>query len=302
MNNIADYDKHQYDYEKYWQDENVKRQYEDRAERIAIKRMIPKHEGWFCDLGAGFGRLFESYKDNFDHFILTDYSLENLKKAKHFIEKKYPQKDVTYIALNAYNLPLKNNSLDCLMSVRLLHHIDQTEDFLGEISRTIKPKGRVIIEYANKRHFFNILKFLIRKSKVNPFSKKTEKHSEQFNNFHPKYIESKIKDQSLKILKILSVSNLRHNFFKKIMPFGFMILKERFLQIILSPIRFGPSVFVLAQKRSDDKNSINEGLVFNMLVCPKCKNEDLDFSENKIKCKECGLIYKIIDNIYDFRV
>lgn len=81
-----------------------------------------------------------------------------------------------------------------------------------------------------------------------------------------------------------------------------MILKERFLQIILSPIRFGPSVFVLAQKRSDDKNSINEGLVFNMLVCPKCKNEDLDFSENKIKCKECGLIYKIIDNIYDFRV
>ena len=90
---LSDYDKYQYDYEEYWKNPEINRSYEDQSERAALKKLLPKADllpsgetSWFCDLGAGFGRLFDCYKDRYQNIILSDYSLENLKKAKKKID------------------------------------------------------------------------------------------------------------------------------------------------------------------------------------------------------------------------
>jgi len=333
---LADYDKFQYDYEKYWQDQKINRQYEDRAERIALKKMFsiacpPEADTprtWFCDLGTGFGRLFDVYKNRFNNIILADYSIENLKKAQKRIKNYEPARlaggsriknipkdpkdpkdlkdpNIYFIALNAYNLPFKDNSLDCLMTIRMLHHVKDVPSLFKEISRTLKPKGKFILEYPNKRHFLEVVKAIFGKSKMKPFSlEPTERGEGPFYNFHPQYIESRIKNQELRILKTLSVSNLRHKIFKKLLPLPLMFFLEKNLQILFSPIKLGPSTFILAQKKSPQTSTLKAKSykLKAILICPKCKNPQLNFSKLNVKCPKCRSTYKIIDNIYDFRV
>jgi len=305
---ISDYDKFDYDYEKYWKDSNINRSYEDQAERIALKKLLPKKGGWFCDLGAGFGRLFDCYRDRFENIILADYSIENLKKAQKQIQQlsneTMKQSSIHFIALNAYNLPFKDNSLDYLMSVRMLHHIEDVPKVLEEISRTIKPEGKLILEYANKKHGFEILKALLGRSKMKPFSlEPTERGSGPFYNFHPQYISSKVQSSKLKVQKTLSVSNFRHKIFKKIFGTRLMILLEKVFQTLLSPIKFGPSIFLLAEKKASGQElQATSCKLQTILCCPKCKNNKLEFFEKNVKCQKCDSVYKIIDNIYDFRV
>ena len=318
---ISDYDKYQYDYEEYWKNPEINRSYEDQAERAALKKLLPKAEqlpsgdnSWFCDLGCGFGRLFDCYKDNYQNIILSDYSLENLKKAQKKISSPNPNNlnspnnpntpSVFYIAANAYSLPFKPEIIDCLMSVRTLHHIAESEKMIGQIRNVLKSKGYLVLEYANKRHFIEVVRGILGKSKMNPFSlEPTQRGEDSFLNFHPKYIK-KILKQSFYIRKTLSVSNLRSTLIKKIIPVKAMLFVDKIFQPIFSLVKFGPSIFILAQKKDHPK--VDENLpaytFFDLLACPRCGSPELMILKNEIRCKACEKHYPIVDGIYDFRV
>ncbi|MFA7308548.1 MAG: methyltransferase domain-containing protein [Patescibacteria group bacterium] len=304
MQNIADYDKQGYDYTQYWEDKDITRKYEDQAERIAIKRMlrhIPEG-GTYLDLGAGFGRLFGAYASHFDTVIVSDYSIENLKKA----HSMHATRENTYfVAANAYHLPFRDQSLSALQTVRMMHHIENADGVMAEISRTIKESGYAVIEYANKRHFLAVVKYFMRKGKRNPFKHEPEDQSDLFYNFHPTWIEGKIRKSGLSIRRILSVSNLRAGLIKKILPVSVMVLLEKVFQILFAPIRFAPSIFVLAQKGTGKlKNSRTkeQEALTGILQCPSCTSHLLLFAQTHILCNGCHKSYPIIDGIYDFRV
>ncbi|MCI0475989.1 MAG: class I SAM-dependent methyltransferase, partial [Anaerolineales bacterium] len=57
------------------------RDYEDRAERIAIARMLPPRGARVCEIGAGFGRLADFYR-GYDQVILLDYSRSMIRDAR----------------------------------------------------------------------------------------------------------------------------------------------------------------------------------------------------------------------------
>lgn len=297
--NISDYDKFGYDYEKYWKDESVNREYENIVEGIAIKKLLPKEKTWICDLGGGFGRLYPNYGDVFASSIVADYSLENLKKARESIKDQ----SAYMIALNAYHLPFRKSVLDCILSVRLMHHLENAPDAMKEISRVIVPEGSLVLEYANKRHFFEILKVLIGKSKMKPFSIEPTKRGELFYNFHPKYIRGLLKENDLMLKKEVSVSNLRHQIFKKTLGVGLMVIIDRIFGPLFSAMKFGPSIFTLSTKKYQEgfKPKIDTNIK-DILACPKCQSDDLEFTEKKVHCPTCGKSYPIIDGIYDFRV
>ena len=307
--NVSDYDKFDYNYEDYWSGKDVNRVYEDKAERYVIDKLLPKPEpvsGWFCDLGGGFGRLMDLYQNRFGGVILSDYSLDSLKKAA----AKYDQPNVFFVAANAYYLPFKKDSLDALLTVRLMHHIESIPDVFAEMSRVIKPDGKLLMEFSNKKHFVEVLRALAGKSKMKPFSLEPTKRGDLFYNFHPKYIKRELGENQFFVEKKYSASNFRSGIFKKIFPISLLLGIEKAFRSAFNIIDFGPSIFFLAKKGKDSKSKNSQSplppvtsyQLHDILVCPKCKSDSLMFLKTEVRCKECSKTYQIIDKVYDFRV
>ncbi len=293
---IADYDKYNYDYEKYWKNEEIDRTYEDLAERMALSKLLPKKGSLLLDLGCGFGRLTDLYLDRFERIILADYSIENLKKAK----KRYGnQSKIYFVALNAYHLPFKSNSIETLLLVRVIHHIEDPLKLLSEISRVTNKY--FILEYPNKRHFLEIIRALFGKSNMNPFNLNPSKRGELFYNFHPTYISNLLKKTGFEPQKIYSVSNLRHIVFKKILGTKFMLFLEHPLQSLFAIGKLGPSIFLLCQKQQQNKGGKPEFNNFlNFLCCPNCES-DFEIRDQNLVCLKCQKNYRIDNGIIDLR-
>src|SRR5512142_453274 len=95
------------------------REYEDRAERIALAHMLPPRGTRLCEIGAGFGRLADLYR-GYERVILLDYSRSMLQDA-HARLGNDPR--FSFAAADLYNLPLADSSIDTAVTVRVLHHI-----------------------------------------------------------------------------------------------------------------------------------------------------------------------------------
>jgi len=135
-----------YDYSQFWKDN--KRLYEDRAERLALRKLlagVDRDNKLFFDIGCGYGRLFDEYKD-FGTIVLIDYSIKNLRSAKNKIEtflKNDPEKlsSIYFIAADAASLPVKSSCADAILTVRMIHHLDNPEKYFSEVARILRVNG-----------------------------------------------------------------------------------------------------------------------------------------------------------------
>ncbi|MCZ7667221.1 MAG: hypothetical protein M5U34_08390 [Chloroflexi bacterium] len=64
---------------RFWQ--NQGRDYEDRVERIALRRLMPPTGGTLIEIRAGFGRLADEYT-GYERVVLFDYSRSLLREAQ----------------------------------------------------------------------------------------------------------------------------------------------------------------------------------------------------------------------------
>ena len=241
---ISDYNG--YDYKKdFW--ENTDREYEDQADRMAIRRLLPKRMEKFADIGGGYGRLANEYLKRAHKVYIFDYSKTELAQAKEIYGDKIETK-----AGDIYKLPFKNDELDGLMMVRVTHHLKELEKAVAELYRVLKPGGVAVIEVANKRTLPKMARFLTGRSKVNPFDKKPANYKEiskdGFYNYHPKYVEEIFARLGFKTEKVLSVSNFRSKTLKKVIGTNNLVKMENTAQTMLAPIRFAPSVYYKLRK------------------------------------------------------
>jgi SAM-dependent methyltransferase len=299
-----------YDYREFWEDN--KRGYEDASERLALGKLFKavKKSGIIIDIGCGYGRLFNEYKD-FDLIIMMDYSINNLKNTKNTVfeylnQDKAEFNKVYFVAADAVNLPFKNEVFNAAISVRIVHHLSNPGKFISETSRILKSKSIFIMEFANKRNLKNILKFIFGKLKQSPFSPEPYMIGETIQDNHPSVIISLFKKNNLKINKIISVSNLRAGFFKNKISLKNLIVLENIFQDLFSFFKLGPSIFIKAIKNKDEKlliKQIPENFA-NILLCPKCKNKEykLEIKESLAVCTFCGTEYSIVDGIFDLRL
>lgn len=241
---ISDYNG--YDYKKdFW--ENTDREYEDQADRMAIRRLLPKRMEKFADIGGGYGRLANEYLKRAHKVYIFDYSKTELAQAKEIYGDKIETK-----AGDIYKLPFKDDELDGLMMVRVTHHLKELEKAVAELYRVLKPGGVAVIEVANKRTLPKMARFLTGRSKVNPFDKKPANYKEiskdGFYNYHPKYVEEIFARLGFKTEKVLSVSNFRSKTLKKVIGTNNLVKMESTAQTMLAPIRFAPSVYYKLRK------------------------------------------------------
>lgn len=301
-----------YDYREFWQDN--KRQYEDYSERTAIRKLFAdfKNKGVIADIGCGFGRLFNEYND-FNQVIMLDYSVSNLKNTMQSVKDFYSKNasagkpsGIYFIAADAENIPLMNEKLDMAISVRLMHHLSSTSGFINEVSRILKKDSVFILEFANKKNFKNILKFILRKTASSPFSPEPLYIGETIRNYHPKEILKEVHESGLQIKRLISVSNFRLAFLKNRIRAGLLNKAENTAQNIFSFLRLGPSIFIKATKPEKDKAVADTDApdFSDLIMCPSCRDGESGFSftENEITCNKCSRRFKVTDGIYDLRI
>ncbi|MBQ3465291.1 methyltransferase domain-containing protein [Candidatus Saccharibacteria bacterium] len=241
---VSDYNG--YDYKKiFWEDAD--REYEDQADRMAIRKLLPKRMEKFADIGGGYGRLATEYLKRAHKVYIFDYSKTELQQAKEI----YGDKIETKVG-DIYKLPFKDNELDGLMMVRVTHHLRYMEKAMAELYRVLKPGGVAVIEVANKRTLPKMARFVTGRSKVNPFDKKVANYKEisanGFYNYHPKYVEEIFDKVGFSKEKVLSVSNFRNKALKKILKTNNLVKMEDKAQSVLAPIRFAPSIYYKLRK------------------------------------------------------
>lgn len=243
-----------YDYPSYWEG----REYEHISEEIALKAFldkIPKIKT-ICELGAGFGRLTPIYSYRAKKIILCDPSAKLLKVARENLKnKKY---NFIHSKIENINKKLKSGYIDLAIVVRVFHHIKNLEEAVLSVSKLLTSNGYFILEFANKCHgkaafheFFRgnltFLHDIFPKEVRSTSRKKGEKIP--FNNYHPYQIKTLLKENGFNIIEIRSVSNVRNQTIKKLIPQETLLSIESALQRPLSYLNFGPSIFILAQKK-----------------------------------------------------
>ena len=241
---VSDYNG--YDYKKdFW--ENTGREYEDQADRMAIRKLLPKRMGKFADIVGGYGRLANEYLKRAHKVIIFDYSKTELEQAKEIYGDKIETR-----AGDIYELPFKDDELDGLMMVRVTHHLKHLDKAMAELYRVLKPGGVAVVEVANKRTLPKMARYVTGKSKVNPFDKSFANYKEiskdGFYNYQPKYVEEIFDKTGFKCERVLSVSNFRSRGLKKMFGTENLVKMENKAQKVLAPIRFAPSIYYKLRK------------------------------------------------------
>lgn len=250
---ISFYDDTHFDYRQYWQG----REYENQADKIAFHRFLKfiPLGGNLLDAGGGFGRLAKDYSSHFRECLIIDASEKHLALAKKLC-KQYANLKLKKGLLE--NLPLNDNSFSVVVCIRTFHHLDNPVKAIQEIYRVLKPGGYFILEFANKARFKNMLKACLRLNLnflTNHQPTSLNHHNKvPFFSYHPNQIKTLLLSNHFSIIKTLSVSNLREPLLKKIIPLKVLIGLEKIFSWFSSccPVfqYFGPSIFVLAQKKA----------------------------------------------------
>ncbi|MCX7928239.1 MAG: methyltransferase domain-containing protein [Patescibacteria group bacterium] len=238
-----------YDYHSYW----VGRDYEHCAEKIAIESIL-SNLGEFnhlIEIGAGYGRLTKIYEKYAKKVTISDPSKQLISIAKKTIKGRkffFEVGDLSYMAQK------HKNKYDLVIMVRVLHHIDNIENAIKNLSTITRKGGYLLLEYANKLHFKSICREIANGNLNFAYDMspklvgKKQKNCIPFLNYHPKIVYETLQKYKYKILTKRSVSNIRNSTIKKYVPLNLMLILEKLLQSPFAKLHFGPSIFVLAQK------------------------------------------------------
>jgi SAM-dependent methyltransferase len=281
------------DYQKsFWEEGG--RAYEDAAEAIALKRLLPAKGGkLMLELGAGAGRNTPRYR-NYDRVVLLDYSRTQLEQARDRlgITDRY-----IYVAADVYRLPFTNRLFDGATMIRTLHHMAEPEQALKQVYRVMAPQGNFILEFANKRNFKAMLRYFFRKQDWSPYSREPIEFADLNFDFHPKAVRGYLRNVGFAIEKQLTVSHFRVGFLKRHVPAKILAGLDGLLQWTGAVAQFSPSIFTRAKVIAKEPETVTD----TFFQCPAC-DAGLDGMGHDLKCANCGEIWEYRDGIYDFRV
>lgn len=286
---ICDYEGSNYRTE-FWEGQG--RDYEDRVERIALRRLLPPQGGQrLLEIGAGFGRLTDEYH-SYKQVVLLDYSFSQLQYAR---EHHGTSDRFIYVAADAYRLPFKPGTFDAATMIRVIHHMADVPSALSQVRRILTSDGTFILEHANKQNLKAMLRYTLKQQHWSPYNHQPVEFVELNFDFHPAYIVKELEKAGFKTHKRIPVSFFRVNVLKKYLPGNFLAGMDSLLQY--TGALYAPSIFV---KTSATGHSPDNLTVESLFACPESGGE-LTREGDILRCKESGLRYAIRDGIYDFK-
>jgi ubiquinone/menaquinone biosynthesis C-methylase UbiE len=282
------------DYQTSFWDEGG-REYEDRCEQIALKRLLPDQGELLLEIGAGAGRNTPRYK-GFKRVVLLDYSLTQLQQAQAFLGR---DQSYIYVAGDVYRLPFVDGLFDGSTMIRTLHHMKDPLAALQQTKRVLQGGSPFILEFANKMNLKAILRFWLGRQDWNPFSLDPIEFAELNFDFHPQMIRRILEEAEFELKRQLTVSHFRINFLKRAIPARLLAGVDGMLQPTGALWQLTPSVFTRSIARQTGAPPPRKGF----FQCPACGTAMADEEDHALEldCISCGKTYPLVDGIYDFR-
>ena len=290
MAEICDYEGSSYRTD-FWEGQG--REYEDLAERIALRKLLPPAGARLVEIGAGFGRLVDLY-NGYQQVVLLDYSKSMLRQAQERLGRggKY-----IYVAADLYAMPFVDSLFDTTVTVRVLHHVQNIPAAFQEIQRVLRPGGVYVLEYANKRHLKAVLRYLLGRQSWSPFAPEPYEFVELNYDFHPAWMNARLREAGFVVGRELAVSSFRLPFLKRLISPRSLAALDGLLQGPTASWKLAPSVFVRARVEKEDAQAEGPGF----FRCPNCHGTGLIEAEEALTCRGCGRGWAIDDGIYDFK-
>ena len=280
------------------------REYEDRTEAIALKRLLSGRGHLLLELGAGAGRNTPRYL-GFDRIVLLDYSRTQLEQA----QQRLGQLDrYIYVAADVYRLPFVPGLFDAATMIRVLHHMADAPKALAQIKDVLGTGSVFILEYANKLNLKAILRYVLGRQAWSPFTLEPVEFVKLNFDFHPKAIRLWLENLGFTIEKTLTLSHFRMGLLKRIVPTSILVFLDSLFQWTGAWWQFTPSVFVKAKRQESDGTSYSQGIplkrtntILDYFKCPDCGQSPLIDKIDYLECSSCGKKWQVKDGIYDFR-
>ena len=289
---ICDYEGSDYQ-ASFW--DHGGRVYEDQAEAVALRRLLPQSGRLMLEIGAGAGRNTPRYH-GYDRVVLMDYSLTQMQQAQ---ERLGRSDRFIYVAADVYRLPFMDNLFDGATMIRVLHHISEPANALRQVRRVMGSGGVFILEFASKRNLKAIARYLLRRQEWNPFTLEPVEFVALNFDFHPRAVRQWLEDASFKLQRQLTVSHFRIGIVKRLIPTKLLVALDSLAQLTGDWWQLTPSVFTKSTAVGPFKGTRPlDGALF---CCPNCTHALVDQEEDKLICPGCGKNWPIVDGIYDFR-
>jgi SAM-dependent methyltransferase len=279
------------EYKEFWED--LARSKLDELEHIIIRDLLPASGHRIIDLGCGFGRLADCYLDRFEEVVLVDGSMSLLKQAREFVGDR-----ATYIAVDANHMPFRASSFDCVLMVRVFHHIHDSASILKNLKNILTNKGILLFNYCNKLSARQLFRWFLHKSSNNPFTLEPDVDV-RFITHHPNFVSRLLYENGFCNMRYLGIGVMDKiaglaGRFHNLIPNG------RRIAPLLGVIKLAPWVFcrAIADSESEKMNVVE---LERILMCPLCRG-DLKLSSYSYICLSCDQDYPIVDGIADFRL
>ncbi len=283
------------------------REYEDRAERIALAHLLPPRGKRLIEIGAGFGRLAELYR-GYERVVLLDYARSMLQEAR---ERLGADPRFVFVAADLYHLPFANGAVDTAVTVRVLHHVADIPGAFAEIARIVRPHGAYVTDYANKRHLKAIIKYWLRPilggaaeriddSKDGiccPFSPEPYEFVKLNFDFHPRYIRTNLARCGFQVRQERAVSTFRLGALKRLVSPARLASLDGLIQGPTSALQLSPSPFLCAESVKPGAAELNPAL----WRCLRCGSAEIEEQPERLSCRNCGKVYPCVEGIYDFK-
>ncbi len=290
---VCDYEGSDYQ-STFW--DRGERDYEDRVEAIALKRLLPKSGRLLLELGAGAGRNTPRYV-GFDRIVLVDYSRTQLQQAQ---ERLGQSSRYVYVAADIYRLPFRDGLFDAATMIRTLHHMADAPRALAQVRSTLAADATFVLEFANKRNFKSMMRYWLGRQAWDPFSPEPVEFARLNFDFHPRTVRTWLETLRFKVERSLSVSHFRSGILKRIVPTSLLVWCDSMLQWTGALWQFTPSIFVKAVALGGTR-LLPAGDVLALFKCPACEHAPLNEREGSLSCPQCGRMWQKRDGIYDFR-
>ncbi len=286
---VCDYEGSDYQ-EQFWG--GGERAYEDRAEAVALSRLLPAGGQRLLEVGAGAGRNTARYQ-GYEQIVLLDYSATQIDQARGRLGDR---PDLVYVVGDVYRLPFGPAVFDGATMIRTLHHMADPALALRQVGGVMASAGELVLEYANKRNLKAIARWLARSQVWNPFERSTVEFAALNFDFHPAAVGAWLKQAGFGVERRLAVSLFRQALLKRVLPLRLLVGLEALVQRPGGLWPLSPSVFVLSRRL--DGSALAESLIWR---CPACGGLDLRGETDRLRCPACGRAWGTEGGIYNFK-
>lgn len=247
------------------------RRYEDMADRIALRAMLPRSGGRLLEVGAGFGRLADEYQA-FGTVVLLDASQALLEAAR---ERVAGDPRFSVVCGDAFSLPFPSASFEAVVCIRVIHHFADPRPAIAELGRVLRPGGVLVLESANRRNIRAIITHGFRHGLPSPFARGSIAYADAYDRprrsrhtqaiaagsgsarwyasssyLHgPIDLRTWLEDQGMRVTACRSVGLFRPTVVTGHLPVPVLVALERVAQPVFGRATAGPSIMLRAVRR-----------------------------------------------------